>query len=858
MDYWLRFKDKSIERNYQHYFIRNNIKQYKTIKYVLLIYLLTNLFSTIMQYFFSNNQRYKTNIWIIRKILTIIIGVLIIFRIYFKSDKYGTNELKKFDIIKFAAGIIFQVLYDDDFIMNFEQNYINTSDEVFYQAYQIQLTTLLICLIFHRWTFRILYFICSSCYFSIIKTQINPQFIEQIGFIIIFGIVVYYIEKLSRDNYYEFHYILEKEKVWKGLLDHLPEDIVIIDNKGDVRYKNVTFFGENTAPENFTKWITDKKTNLPFVAKVTNMLLRDSSNDLRAKFEELTLLSKIKMNMIIENSEKAPIKKGDINEYSSIASKSIIDKLKKRPRTLSRVTKILNPHINLFLEHNLYLIFDGIYRGKSVEIRVVSTLFEGEKCLMMLFFDTTQRDLIAKLEQNDLYKNIVLSTVSHELRNPLNSSISMINLAVEDQQVPLKIREEILQPSLRSLGMLTNLINDILDYSQIQANTLKLVFQPTNLRQLIYDSCILIDTQCQRKELKLRVHIDSDIPEIINTDPNRLTQVLLNLLSNALKFTLTGYIRIVIKVVESDQDLILISVQDTGIGIKSEDISRLFQEYGKLDLGKNATINPTGCGLGLNISQKLAKRLGDDNSKGIEVKSEINQGTTFWFIIKNKTDFFADETKIISKKDSKRTKTVHYSDSSTKFYEKFNKCTMNEEDFNLCIDEGDKENAEKYNTNRNFILSSFKPLEIISTGMINEVSEPFENLDVDIRLIAIYNNDSLNSIYSNLIRLDIDFVIGKNIQDIKMKLIEEKKRFNMILIDNTISVIETINLINTLKKKIEAKEIAKIPIVICFDLMDKELEKKYLELGVYDLIQKPISKNKLIDIYKRFILYSSV
>ena len=719
MDPWLRFKDLSLEMNYQNHSTKNIIKQYKLMIYVIIIFILTNLFSILTKYFLSDIETYHADMWIIRKIFILTIAS-IIFLMIINRIRYNPTRLNSIEIIKLTCGLIFQIFFDDDFIMKFYQSYAPTY-EIAWGAGQIEFTTLLICLFLNRWTYRVMYFVCSSLYFSFIKIECDYEYSEQItqiGFCIVFGIVVYYIEKLSRENYLEFHNLLESEKVWKGLLDQLPEDIAIFDNKGNVRYKNETFLGEKTKKEGFLD-ISDKKDNQEILSKVNNMRLRDSMTDLITRFERsssyINLRGDSNINIILESMQDIKIKKKDINANASIKKQNMINKLKKKFRTLSQVIKILNPHLNILLDYNLYLIFDGIYDGKSVEIRVVTTLFQNEKCLMMLCFDTTQRDLIIKLEQNDRYKSIILSTVSHELRNPLNSTISMLQLVVDDEELPLKIREDILQPSLRSLGLLSILINDILDYSQIQANALKLVFQPVDIQRIIFDACVLINIQCQRKGLKLRVHIASDIPKIITTDPNRLTQILLNLLSNALKFTITGYIRILMKFVDMDNDLILISVQDTGIGIKAEDIPQLFQEYGKLDQGKNGKINATGCGLGLNISQKLAKRLGNQDGKGIEVISDINKGTTFFFVIKDKKDCSQDIESMI--KDKSQDHGLAYN----KLYEKFNKCTMNEEDFDICFEEGDKEDAAKY---------------LMENNEIDQVkSRPFVNLFTKLTMI---------------------------------------------------------------------------------------------------------------------------
>jgi len=183
-----------------------------------------------------------------------------------------------------------------------------------------------------------------------------------------------------------------------------------------------------------------------------------------------------------------------------------------------------------------------------------------------------------------------------------------------------------------------NLINDILDYSSFNEDKLKLVFQPVDIKTVITEAMGLIEIQSKRKGLALRLDLDPTIPPLWETDPNRLTQVLLNLLSNAYKFTSKGGITVRAKMVENDHSktLMEIAVSDSGIGIKKEDAQKLFVVFEKIDLGSNQKMNPNGCGLGLSIANKLAKYLSKEGFGGLIVESEIGKGTTFSFILENK------------------------------------------------------------------------------------------------------------------------------------------------------------------------------------------------------------------------------
>ena len=185
---------------------------------------------------------------------------------------------------------------------------------------------------------------------------------------------------------------------------------------------------------------------------------------------------------------------------------------------------------------------------------------------------------------------------------------------------------------MRCSNLLLFMINDILDFSQIRNGKLRLIFSRYRVMDLIKEVIDLIKFQCQRKNLQFILDIPKDLMnQMLICDHRRVQQVLLNLLSNALKFTSTGYIKLSIrKILENDKRFIQFSVEDTGLGIKKEDLTKLFKLFGKLE-GEILSINPSGVGLGLVISRHMVELLSGDPDARIEVNSEYEKGSTFSF-----------------------------------------------------------------------------------------------------------------------------------------------------------------------------------------------------------------------------------
>ena len=263
--------------------------------------------------------------------------------------------------------------------------------------------------------------------------------------------------------------------------------------------------------------------------------------------------------------------------------------------------------------------------------------------IMYFTIDNPDVKMIAQLneakiaaEKANTAKTEFLSSMSHEIRTPLNAIVGFSNMLLEDKTLPDSAKDEVNDIVMASDNLL-EIVNGILDISKIEAGKLEIVNTEYDFNKVTTELIALTKGRLGDKPIELITKIDDTIPRVLYGDASRLKQICVNILTNAVKYTKEGSITFSINsIIKNDVCRLIISVEDTGIGIKQENINKLFNKFERLDLEDNVTIE--GTGLGLAITKKLV----DLMHGAIVVQSVYGKGSKFTVsidqrIVKNPT-----------------------------------------------------------------------------------------------------------------------------------------------------------------------------------------------------------------------------
>ena len=256
-------------------------------------------------------------------------------------------------------------------------------------------------------------------------------------------------------------------------------------------------------------------------------------------------------------------------------------------------------------------------------IRIVSGSIEKAKLTAEL--ETAK----IEAENANMAKSKFLARMSHEIRTPINAIFGMNEMILRESKEPA-IRKYASDAKDAS-EILLSLINEILDSSKIESGMMELVPVNYKLGSLLNDIYNMMNVRAKEKKLELIFDIDPNMPKEYYGDDKRIRQILINLLNNGVKYTNKG--QIVLKItcdIEGDIATLHYSVKDTGIGIKPEDVGKLYDEFKRIDLRRNRNVE--GTGLGMNIAQQFLKLMGSE----LNIKSEYEKGSEFYFDIEQK------------------------------------------------------------------------------------------------------------------------------------------------------------------------------------------------------------------------------
>jgi signal transduction histidine kinase/DNA-binding NarL/FixJ family response regulator len=271
--------------------------------------------------------------------------------------------------------------------------------------------------------------------------------------------------------------------------------------------------------------------------------------------------------------------------------------------------------------------FEYLIAGFILLMISAATVY-GHKIAKTVDENARERALVSQLEDAVRVKSQFVSMVSHEIRTPMNGVIGMTGLLLDSDLTPQQ--RQYAEAVRRSGEALLAIINDILDFSKIEAGKLEVELVDLDVREVVADVTELETERARSKGLELLARVHPDVPVLLHGDPGRLRQVLVNLVSNAVKFTDRGgqvLVRARLMTEANHSSVVRFEVQDTGIGIDPEARSRLFRSFSQADGSTSRRYG--GTGLGLAISKRLVELMGGE----IGVDSTPGVGSTFWFTL---------------------------------------------------------------------------------------------------------------------------------------------------------------------------------------------------------------------------------
>lgn len=537
-----------------------------------------------------------------------------------------------------------------------------------------------------------------------------------------------------------------------------------------------------------------------------------------------------------------------------------------------------------------YANLNAIQIGSAIEVILLSltladriNLIKKEKAEI----ETASREILLEaniqLENSNRLKDEFIATISHEIRTPMNGVLGSAQLLLDTH--PDEEQSLYIDTINHSGKTLLEILNNILDYSKIEADKLKLEFTEFDLEEMINECADCFSIIARQNNIKLFVRIHNDAPKTIISDPIRFKQILLNLISNAFKFTLIGQVVIHVQRAKNSKDHLYIEVEDSGCGLTLEQQNVLFQPFVQID--GSSSREKGGTGLGLAISKKLTRLMQGE----IGVHSQIGKGATFWFTAAVKVIEESDSDRFIYDKTVCVVLSSSYQESLIK--EQLKEWNINAVNYNqlkydheIKLISDDSKQSELFKSGipaENIITLSDNPNKIddashklaspitpqklrhallnclplslnanplsmsgLSKHKIDDIKTPnFPQL----RVLAIDDNSVNRMIIKKMLsKYNIEADIAVDGLDAIKLICEQQKRYDLILMDIEMPIKDGYQTTDDIRKFEQENSLERCKIVAVSAHSMKESRDKALTSGMDDFLSKPIDQNILIEI----------
>lgn len=514
--------------------------------------------------------------------------------------------------------------------------------------------------------------------------------------------------------------------------------------------------------------------------------------------------------------------------------------------------------------------------------------------LVIVLKDVTEfYEMKEKAEIAGKAKTEFLANMSHEIRTPMNAIVGMVELIMRED-ISDTVREHIY--NIKSAGTnLLGIINDILDISKVESGKIELLEDEYEFASIINDITNMAVVRINEKDIDFLVEIDPTIPYKLYGDEIRLRQIIINLVNNAIKFTTSGFVKLKIESqkIEYNEVKLKVSVKDTGMGIKEEDLEKLFESFKQVDTRKNRNIE--GTGLGLAISKSLVELMDGK----IFVESVYGQGSEFSFIVNQKITNYKGFAEVNEEKLNENI--LVYEEQKT--YKESLKYTFKTLGLKVdyCKDEVEFINLIKEKS-YNHIFASYKIIEKYKGEIINRNSDIKLNAMINrgetyhivdevtyiqkplysLPIASILNEENISLLYTkdsnenqvtfiapeakilivddNAVNLKVacgfmsqyHMEMDTAISGFEALEMVTKKKYNLIFMDHMMPEMDGLDTTKAIRS-INGEYYKNVPIVALTANAISGAKEMFLSNSMQDFLSKPIDAKKLNNVLKRWI-----